>query len=702
MPVNKSSTLYRSIKFDWKDFFNPTYFKTVDSSHVQAAGECAEVQNKIIILPQEVSNKIAAGEVVERPASVVKELLENALDAGASKIEVEIEEAGRRLIKVSDDGEGMTETDLKLACLRHATSKIKEAADLSNIITLGFRGEALASIAAVSYLKISASRRGEMSGHTIEVDGGKIRKMQEAARSSGTTVEVRNLFFNTPARLKFLKSPATEIANITRIVTELALAYPMISFRLIHKGQEIINVAANSSLVSTEKPHGQSKYVAAEPRCGSGVNFSSADSKVGALQLQQRRKETFLRETNLKERIDVLLGKDLAHNFIPVSYEMPSLKIRGFIAKAGFGQATHNNQYTFVNGRPVRDKIISHAIIQGYHTFLADKQFAPLVLFIETLPGSVDVNVHPAKREIRFSNGALVHDAVVKAIKETVCDKACLPKLPTENKSSTLYSSAKLTEDYSGKVRDAGASQTTSGKYTVPKSRPFDKRSFEEKVASGEWGLLADKNITAPSLFQETEENAAQATRQLQAVQLKNTYIISSDEDGLFIIDQHAAHERVLFDELSSNLKSKNPEKQKLLLPMTLNLNKADAILLSEHKELFQNAGFDIEEFGRDSFMVQSYPVVLGKVDIAEVFDGILKEISQLEIATNGDEKKTKFMASIACHSAVRAGDKLSPQEINSILQRLWKTTSPYTCPHGRPTLIKMNWTELEKRFKRK
>lgn len=633
MTKNKFRTLYRSTKPNWKDFFNPTYFKTVDSSTLQATGACARGRDKIIILPEEVSNKIAAGEVVERPSSVVKELLENSLDAGASKIEVEIEEAGKRLIKVSDDGKGMTEGDLKLACLRHATSKIKEAADLNNIITLGFRGEALASIAAVSYLKISTCRRREMAGHTIEVDGGKIKKMQEVARTGGTTVEVRNLFFNTPARLKFLKSPSTEIANITRIVTELALAYPEISFKLVHKKQELIAVAANS---------------------------------------------------NLKERIDVLLGRDLARNLIPISYEMPSLKIRGFIAKAGFGQATHNNQYTFVNGRPVRDKIISHAIIQGYHTFLADKQFAPLVLFIETLPGSVDVNVHPTKREIKFSNGALVHDAVVKAIKETICDKSSLSTLPTENK----YNFART-------------SKIASGKYTVPKSGSFDKRSFEEKFASGEWGLLADKNITAPSLFQETE-GIQQAAACRQVIQLKNTYIISCDEEGLVIIDQHAAHERVLFDELLFNLKNKSPERQKLLLPVTLNLNKADAILLSEYKELFQNAGFDIEEFGRDAFMVQSYPVVLGKVDIAEVFEGILKEISQLEIVTNGDEKKTKFMASIACHSAVRAGDKLSQQEINSILQRLWKTTSPYTCPHGRPTLIKMSWTELEKRFKRK
>lgn len=592
--------------------------------------------NKIIILPQEVSNKIAAGEVVERPSSVVKELLENSLDAGSSKIEIEIEEAGRMLIKVSDDGEGMTEGDLKLAVLRHATSKIKEAADLNNIATLGFRGEALASIAAVSYLKIATCYRGETHGYRIEAEGGKIKKMQEAARASGTTVEVRNLFFNTPARLKFLKSPATEVSNIIRIVTELALAYPKISFKLIHKKQEIIAVAANSGL---------------------------------------------------KERIDVLLGKELARNLIPVSCEMPSLKIKGFMAKAGFGQGSHNNQYVFVNGRPVKDKIISHAISQGYHTFLAERQFAPVVLFIETLPGAVDVNVHPAKREIRFSNGALVHEAVARAIKETVCDKACLPSMPANNK----YNFA-----------DNSRNSYDKNKYNQPQSKSFDKRSFEEKLAGSEWGLLADKNIAVPFLFPETEENVSPSICQFQAMQLKNAYIISCDADGIFIIDQHAAHERVLFDELAANFKNKNLETQKLLLPVTLNLNKADAFLLSEYKGLFQDAGFDIEEFGRDSFMVQSYPAALGKIDLAAFFEGIFKEISQLEMATDMDEKMTRFMASIACHGAVRAGDKLSMEEINSIIRRLWKTASPHTCPHGRPTMIKMSWVELEKKFKRR
>ncbi|MFH1856606.1 MAG: DNA mismatch repair endonuclease MutL [Candidatus Omnitrophota bacterium] len=594
---------------------------------------------KIKILPVDISNKIAAGEVVERPASVVKELVENSIDAGSSRIEIEVDDAGKKLIKITDNGEGMSPEDLQLAVLRHATSKIKDASDLYNITTLGFRGEALASIAAVSRVKIVSCCKDSTAGFAIDVEGGEVKKTREVSRAKGTTIEIYNLFYNTPARLKFLKSGAAELSQIIKTVTELALAYPEISFKLVNKNKEIINVAVAADLL---------------------------------------------------ERVSILLGKDTADNLLPVSLDMPALKIRGLTAKAGFGYGSRGNQYIFVNKRPVKDKVIYHAITQAYHTFLAEKQFAAAVLFIEIAPEAVDVNVHPAKREIKFRNSSMIHEALVKSIRDVLVDKKIFPS----------FGGSK--ESFQTRRQPVQSSDRIYDKSFTPQPRFIDKRSYEEKFANTEWALI-DKNIPAPELFEEKATALFEHEKKFKFMQFKNSYVVGSSEEGIMIIDQHAAHERILFDELLSGFQNKKIEKQKLLLPVTLNLNKADAVLMGKYKNLFGELGFEIEEFGRDSFAAHSYPVILGKLDIKIMLEAVIREIFQLEIeGADMDKQITRFLAPIACHGAVRANDELSPAQIESIINRLWKTTAPYTCPHGRPTMIKISWNELEKKFRRK
>ncbi len=583
--------------------------------------------NEIKILPKDLADKIAAGEVVERPASVVKELVENSLDAASTSIEVIISDAGCKMIKVIDNGRGMHADDLKLAPQRHATSKITSAADLSDIDTLGFRGEALASISAVTLLTITSCGQSETTAWTLKIEGGVFKDMIQTARTAGTTVEVRNLFFNTPARLKFLKSKATEMFHIIKIITELSLSYSQVSFKLINNDEEIINLD---------------------------------------------------RSRNRLDRIKVLLGEEIAEQLIPISFEIAPLKINGFISKAGFGQTNRKNQYIFVNQRPVIDKTIFHAITQGYHTFLLEKQFPPVLIFIETPPELIDVNVHPTKREIRFREGNVLHDILVKLMKDTLTAKEGLPKLA-------------FAQDVEHPPRRSDY---------MPKTTESFSRSYAPELIDKELSGVSVKDDKLPSLWE--EESKFKGKLLGNYLQLKNTYIVVPEKDGMIIVDQHAAHERVLFDELLASFKKKAVEKQKLLLPVTLNFNKAQMLLMRENISLFQELGFDIEEFGEQTFAVHSYPAVLDKVNISTMFENMIAEIAELSLSVDIEKRVVQLLAPIACHAAVRANEKLSAEQITSLLKRLWKTNAPYTCPHGRPTLIKISEAELEKRFKRK
>ncbi|MCK4993445.1 MAG: DNA mismatch repair endonuclease MutL [Candidatus Omnitrophica bacterium] len=583
--------------------------------------------SRIKILPKHLADRIAAGEVVERPASVVKELMENALDAKSTKIEVEIEDAGRSLIKTIDNGQGMDTEDLKLSILRHATSKIKENSDLENITTLGFRGEALSSISAVSLMKIFSRTQSQPAASIISSVAGTIKSISESAREPGTTVEVKNLFFNTPARLKFLKSKATETAHIIRNMNEIALAHPDVALKLLSNKEEVINCDAHEKLL---------------------------------------------------QRIEVLFGTDFAKVLVPISFNIAPLKVRGFISKPGFGKANRRWQYIFVNKRPVIDKTITHAVMQGYHTSLMERQFPCVFIFIETSPELVDVNVHPSKREVRFQEAAVIHDVLAKLIKDALTDKSNLPDI------------------------DGAPGAIVSPSFKANFSSPTANRISYENNTAGTKELFA-ASLAEPDVFSSVaEEVPAHSFVCAKYLQIDNTYIAAQDKNGMIIIDAHAAHERILFDELTQQFKNKKIEKQKLMFPVTLHFSKDEFLRVLEIKNVFDALGFEIEDFGDQTMALYAYPALLGKVDIAVEFKNIVADIMELDIEVNIEKSITPVLATIACHCAVRAHQVLTPEEIDSLVSDLWQTSSPYTCPHGRPTIISLTRDELEKRFKRK
>jgi DNA mismatch repair protein MutL len=583
----------------------------------------------INVLPREITDKIAAGEVVERPASVVKELLENSLDAGAEAVRVEVKNAGRTLIRVTDDGEGMSGDDLELACRRHATSKIKSAEDLCGINTLGFRGEALSSIAAVSALTITSRNRTDESGRTIKVEGGIAGGSGKTARAGGTTVEVGNLFFNTPARLKFLKSNSTEMYHIVRTVTALALAHPSAAFELRHNGREIFNLS----------PHG-----------------------------------------DLRERAGLLLRPGIEEELIPVSGERALLKIGGLVARPGPAGPGRGEQFFFVNARPVSARTVAHAVAQAYRTFLPEKVFPPAVIFIETPARNVDVNVHPTKREVKFRHPGAVHEAVVETIREALTRREYLPGAAGGVSPAGTFG-----------VREGGA-ELPFPKAAAGADRDIAARVIPELFPGGE-GVSRLPEYSFPE---------GKAAAREDYFQVKNTYLVSPDEEGIVVIDQHAAHERIIFDELFFQFRKSAVEKQKLLVPLTVNLSRAEAVLMEERKNEFAGLGFDIAEFGPNTFVVNSYPAALGKVDPVNVIRSALGEIAETEIGADAEKRIVQLLAPVACHSAVRAGNRLAGEEISTLVGRLRETSAPHTCPHGRPTVIRITWKELEKRFGRK
>ncbi|MCM8813339.1 MAG: DNA mismatch repair endonuclease MutL [Candidatus Omnitrophica bacterium] len=587
---------------------------------------------KIQVLPKVLADKIAAGEVVERPASVVKELVENALDAQSTSVAVQVQDAGRRQIVVIDDGEGMSADDLARACERHATSKIKTDEDLERIQTLGFRGEALASIAAVSRVRITSCRQGAGVGHTLSVAGGIAEPLREDSRTQGTTVCVENLFFNTPARLKFLKSSATELLQISRVVTELALAFPQTALQLTH-GRE---------------------------------QFFAVDRTQG-----------------LPERIRILLGEELWQQMMPLELDLPPLTIRGYISRPAAAATVRKNQYLFVNGRPVQDRLLMHAVLQGYHSMLMDNRYPGVILFIQTPPDAVDVNVHPTKREIRLREAAAVHDLLAKVVRETLAGTRPLSSSAAFSVSPALNLGEPAAPEYGRYPRPATAGPVTK--------EAADSAAIAARVqAQGEQMLF--RAMAAPSREQATGD---------PYLFVDDAYICMRDEQGLRIIDQHAAHERVLFDELSRQFQKRQVEKQRLLLPVTLQLNAAQQAVLVEHTEMLAACGFEIEPFGNQTVAIQTYPALFGAVDIAAVVLHFLDELGALALSAEVTERVRQILAPLACHAAVRARERLNAAQVQALLERLEKTDAPATCPHGRPTTLLISRQELSRRFKR-
>lgn len=641
--------------------------------------------SKIKIMPESLSNKIAAGEVIERPGSVVKELMENAIDAGSTVIKVEVEKAGSKLIQVTDNGCGMDSDDVMLALEMHGTSKLIDEKDIFNINTMGFRGEALPSIAAVSKFSLTSRRKEDLEGTQLKVEGGKFIEIAPAGCGVGTVIRVENLFFNIPARKKFLKSASTEEFHIQEIFMMLALIYPEISFQLIMDKRVVYN--------------------------------SSADSR-------------------LNSRLRTFFGKNFANEMLEIDYTSGQYRVYGYIAKAGFTKSSRREQRTFVNKRMVEAQAIYRGIRDGYATIAEKGRYSPCVLFIELPQEEVDVNVHPAKREVRFKHEFHVSYAVEEAIKSA---------LSSHNKDITTSAPTVLdTANFSqGKVSLDSILVDAYKTYSPKNSGSFDFEEKENSVNDFEAEMVTIENNDFAEALEETrnfingvkeadkpeaslieevkEALAGDNSKELCVIDeaesdtelkieknqsypekvlaiLNNSYILCEGSNGLMIIDQHAAHERVLFEQLLKQ-HGENALSQTLLIPEVLNLSPSYAVVLLKNIKTFQSLGFDIEPMGRNSVMLNAVPLSLKITDTSKLIEDMLTSL-----ITEGNTKNTltlEFIARSACKAAVKFHDNITIEGAELLLKQLKNCNQPSLCPHGRPTVIEVTYSELIKKFQR-
>ncbi|HBG44710.1 MAG TPA: DNA mismatch repair endonuclease MutL [Firmicutes bacterium] len=604
----------------------------------------------IRLLSEATINKIAAGEIIERPASVVKELLENSLDAGATRIEVEIRAGGRQLIRVTDNGAGMDRDDAVMALERHSTSKIRESEDLESLKTLGFRGEALASIAAVSIFKLVTVPKSGSIGTALEAKAGVIKSVQEAGAAVGTTITIRDLFFNVPARLKYMKSIPTEASYIADLIGRLAMSRPDVSFRLLHGDFEVLFT------------HGTG---------------------------------------NMAEVLSAVLGKDIAKDLLEIGYEAENLRISGFIGKPEHARSNRHSQHFFVSGRTVRSPLIGAALEKAYKTLLPIARFPLAVIFME-LPGTeVDVNVHPTKAEVKFSREDAIFSAVYRAVSNALRLNELIPSWKMKDDlpgtsgmpgtSGTLpqpqlqfaHSDSKSSAGYiaATSASEANAADNAAAVIVDPGPEVVDAWRSEAGVAGD----------NRPS--EKTEVHCLEG-------QLDRTYLFATDGDGLILIDQHAAHERVIFDRLMQTLRPDNS--QLLVIPETMELNYRQYKMASEKIPVFKSLGYDLEPFGGKTIVIRAVPVIRGISDHKPLLLDLIEQLLATERFNNPKEIQEAFLITMSCRAAVKAGDRLANLEKEQLLSDLWKTRNPYTCPHGRPTMIRLSRDELDRRFRRK
>jgi len=593
--------------------------------------------SRIRILPEQLANMIAAGEVVERPASVVKELVENALDAGARQIRVDIEGGGKRLIRVTDDGCGMGEEDLLLSVERHATSKIRSSDDLFALSSLGFRGEALPSIASVSRMYLRSRPAGAISGRELYLEGGVVRHFHECGMAPGTVVEVRSLFFNTPARLKFMKSNETEAGHVADLIARLSLAALDVRFTLVVDGRETVRAF----------------------------------------------------DPTLTGRVAEVLGKGVT-DLHPFRLETPRLTVHGLLSSPSVTRSNPGYIHSFINGRFVRDKVVQHAIMAPYRSTLEKGRYPVVIIFIQIPPGEVDVNVHPTKHEVRFRDQGGVHDAISRAIAEGLTSLHPAPPLRFSPPSPTPSPSAadRLDSIRETLARYAGKPETRHPPLTLtyhpaPPSPPH----LPERDLPPRW-TPPPQEVTSPA--------------DLEIIgQFRASYILCRQGEDLLIIDQHAAHERVRFEELRAEFSRGSLERQGLLFPLTLHLSHHQGSLVREHEALLDLLGFTIEEFGGGSWVVKEVPCILASADIATTLVDILDEIGTIGRSTVVQEKVDSLLMKIACHGVVRGVHPLSLPEIETLLETMATTDRAGFCPHGRPVIARILRREIERLFKR-
>ena len=593
---------------------------------------------RIRVLPDAVANQIAAGEVVERPASVVKELVENALDAGASRIQVEVDGGGKQRIRVTDDGGGMGREDALLSLDRHATSKISEAGDLARVATFGFRGEALPSIAAVSRMSLETREAGEDAGTSLRVVGGKITGVEDFPRQPGTTVEIRNLFFNAPARQKFLKSSAAETRAISEAVTTLSLANPSVSFSL---------TSGNRSLLDLQ-----------------GVK-------------------------NVTTRVGDLWGPEVSETLLGISRGVERISLKGLVQRPDAAGPGYRRAYLFVNGRPFRDPALLRAADRGYRTTIAPKQRPWLFLYFQVEDESLDVNVHPAKLEVRFRNRGLVEALLEEAVRTGLAGAESSATLDAQLRPRPL------------EVREPR--QAPSGDHAGSRPSP-GKRTADSQMAlflSGAGDLPDVEEMTREPGAEDPGLVPAQVSRP-RLWQAHHTYILAETRDGLLIIDQHSAHERVLFQRLMGAFQDQGAESQRLLFPLTLRLSPAEQRELESLKGLFARAGFEVEGFGGDTVIVQSVPNPHPYFDAERCLREMLAELVEgSELVRSAKNQHERIAMTFACKGAIKAGQPLSQEEMAELFDALFATDLPFHDVHGRPTIIRLSKGELERKFGR-
>ncbi len=577
---------------------------------------------EIHLLPDEVVNKIAAGEIIERPVSVIKELVENALDAGATEIRVEIEKGGKQLIRVTDDGCGIASEDALLAFERHATSKIRSSEDLHQVGTMGFRGEALASIAAVSQVRLKTRRATEDSGLSLFVVEGKCQSSQPAAMTAGTMVEARNLFYSIPARRKFLKSDAAEAAAISNMIQAFALAHPEISFHYFQDQRQILNCP---------------------------------------------------KTTGLRERIFQIFGAEMLEHLLEIDESLYHFKITGFVSGPDSLRTSRNYQYFFINRRFVKDRVLANSIYVAYRVFAESGRYPVAFLFLEMPPPMVDVNVHPAKYEVRFLQQALVQKGIIDTIQK-------------------LLNTARPLPDFSL------STNTFIPRYSSPELSVPDWTAFPQGTDSGQPAQPSGPPLQMPSSPQRKlpQEGAYKIIGQYD-----NTYILLSDESGLILVDQHVAHERILYEQLLETQERREITVQPLLIPLVLEINPAQMMLLEDYLDRFRELGFEMEVFGNDSIAVKQIPEILSGTNYSAALQRLINDLEKLYRGGMLESFAEEMRKSMACQAAVKINMPLTMEKMEYMIRMLLRTKTPQVCPHGRPIILRISHYEIEKNFKR-
>ena len=640
---------------------------------------------RIRVLPDLLIKKIAAGEVIERPASVVKELVENAVDAKATRIALEIEDGGKQLIRITDDGVGMSAEELQLAVTPHATSKILQEEDLYRVATMGFRGEALASISAVSRMKITSKKPEALEGHEIRVAAQEVESSLVAGCPAGTSIEIRDLFFNVPARRKFLRSSSTEVGHINEQITRIALAHPTIAFETKNNGRSTLRTQGSASRL---------------------------------------------------ERIASFYSPELAQAMIPLERIERNVGIEGYLAPPAQSRATGQWQYSFVNGRFIRDKFIQHAIKEAYRGLIDPHRYPVVFLFITIEPGEVDVNVHPTKIEVRWANSNLIHSQVLSAIRETLRQTDLVPALNPDRAQPevSLEDQDRLMRDMAAQLKQAtptvggsiGAShghagvdlttrdmpaahnlgagyagQTESGRFRGDTGRNDAMDTWRSLYAPHDEGDDDGRSREVGSASDVMDTRGETTSYPLRAVQMHNLYLVAETDEGIVIIDQHALHERVMYEEFRRRIAEGSLESQRLLLPETVSLTTSQAATLEENAALLHSLGIETSNFGDGAVAVQSFPALLKNVNVNAFMVDLADRLEQQAGEMQAEGVLEDVLSMMACKAAVKAGDPLTQDEIDALVKQRDLVEKSTSCPHGRPTSLRFTRADLDRQFKR-